>query len=231
MGSGAISLLAIAVLLFFQPRWLLSIVSAIAPGAVYFRETDDRTIALTIDDGPDAIATPKILEVLARHRARATFFLIRSRMSGNEPLVMQAIREGHELGNHLTQDEPSIDLSPEDFEAALLETDAALSEFTTPRWMRPGSGWYDRQMIATAQQHGYQVALGSVFPYDTSIPSVRFAARHILANVRPGDIIVLHDSEGRGERTASVLEIVLPELQSRGYQIVTLSELFPPSQG
>ena len=230
VGSGSIALVTIA-LLFFQPRWLLSIVSAIAPGVVYFQDTDDRVVALTIDDGPDAIATPKILEVLARHQARATFFLISSRISGNESLVMRTMREGHELGNHLTEDEPSIDLSPADFEANLLEAEAVLSNFATPSWLRPASGWYDKEMIATAEKHNYRVALGSVFPYDTNIPSTQFAARHILTNVRPGDIIVLHDGGDRGDRTASVLEIVLPELQRQGYRIVTLSELLPPSDG
>ncbi|MBE9042070.1 polysaccharide deacetylase family protein [Oscillatoriales cyanobacterium LEGE 11467] len=226
-GSGSIFFLAIA-LLFFQPRWLLSIVSAIAPGAVYFSDTDERIVALTIDDGPDAIATPKILQLLARYRSRATFFLISSRISGNESLVMQAIREGQELGNHLTEDEPSIDLSPEAFEANLLEAEAVLSQFASPRWLRPASGWYNSQIIATAQKHGYRVALGSIFPYDTNIPSVQFAAHHILTNVRPGDIIILHDGGDRGDRTVSVLEIVLPELQRQGYRIVSLSELLPP---
>ena len=165
--------------LFFQPRWLLGIVSAIAPGVTYFAETNEPAIALTIDDGPDRVTTPKILAILARYRSRATFFLISSRVSGNEKLVSRMVGEGHEIGNHLTQNEPSIQLSPAAFEASLLEADAILSQFGSLRWLRPGGGWYNSTMIATARKHHYRVALGSIFPYDTSIASAGIATPRI----------------------------------------------------
>jgi peptidoglycan/xylan/chitin deacetylase (PgdA/CDA1 family) len=80
-------------------------------------------------------------------------------------------------------------------------------------------------MVAIAKTHGYRMALGSVFPYDTHIPSACFARHHIEINVRPGAIIVLHDGRDRGQRTAEVLQRLLPSLRARGYQVVTLSEL------
>jgi peptidoglycan/xylan/chitin deacetylase (PgdA/CDA1 family) len=64
-----------------------------------------------------------------------------------------------------------------------------------------------------------------VYPFDAAIPSTRFAGRHILANIRPGAVIVLHDGPARGRRTLGVLQEVLPELRARGYRVVTLSEL------
>jgi peptidoglycan/xylan/chitin deacetylase (PgdA/CDA1 family) len=75
------------------------------------------------------------------------------------------------------------------------------------------------------KRHGYRCALGSVYPFDAAIPSVGFAARYIIWNAKPGAIIVLHDGEERGTRTARVLSRVLPELQQRGFRIVSLSEL------
>ncbi|WP_242025362.1 chitin deacetylase family protein [Leptolyngbya sp. FACHB-36] len=214
------------IVLLRQPRWILSGISWVAPGVTYFAYTHQRVVALTIDDGPDADTTPQILDVLKRHNVRATFFLISSRVAGNEAIVSQIISEGHEIGNHLTQDAPSILLSPEQFEFALLEAHATLSCFAHLRWLRPASGWYNARMIETTQAHHYQVALGSIFPFDTHLRSTWFASHHILMNIYPGAIVVLHDTKSRGRRTAATLEAVLPALHRRGYQCVTLSDLF-----
>ncbi len=194
---------------------------------LYFIETEESLVALTIDDGPDPETTPSILQLLARHHARATFFLISDRVDGNAALVRRAVAEGHELGNHLTRDEPSIALSSDEFAEALREAHATLARFAPVRWVRPGSGWYDREMLSIIAAHGYRAALGSVYPYDALIPSSRFAAQHVLRKVRPGSIIILHDGGARGARTAQTLEAILPELARRGLQVVTLSELIP----
>lgn len=204
---------------------ILSRISHTYPGCVYMRDSEKPLVALTIDDGPDSITTPKILEVLSRHQARATFFLISSRVPGNEPIVSEIVKQGHEIGNHLTRDEPSIKLSMRKFEKALIEADSVLSKFDAVHWFRPGGGRYDQKMIATLRRHNYRCALGSVFPYDTLIPRVWFAIKYILYNIRPGSIIVLHDVGPRGERTVKTLSKILPELIDRGFRVVTLSEL------
>ncbi len=239
-------LLTIGVLispLWLQPRWLWMQVSPwLAPGAVYFVETQQPFVGLTIDDGPDDIAThhPKttdlILQVLSKYKAHATFFLIGNRITpDSQPLVAEIVNQGHEIGNHLWQDYPSIKLSLTDFESELIRTEAKILEAlrlqeksTLVHWLRPGGGVANREMIKIAQDHSYQVALGSIWPYDTLIPSVQFASNQILSNVRPGAIIILHDHGERGEwgqRTAQILAQVLPELQRRGFSVVTLSEL------
>jgi peptidoglycan-N-acetylglucosamine deacetylase len=229
--------------LWVQPRWLWVKVSPwLAPGAVYFVETQQPLVALTIDDGPDDIATdqPKttelILRVLAKYHAHATFFLIGNRITpDSQPLVAAIVNQGHEVGNHLWQDQPSIELSLADFESELIRTQAKILEALesqpksiSVRWLRPGGGVANRAMIKIAQDYSYQVALGSIWPYDTLIPSTQFAANQILSNVRPGAITILHDHGDRGEwgkRTAQTLAQVLPELQRRGFKVVTLSEL------
>jgi peptidoglycan/xylan/chitin deacetylase (PgdA/CDA1 family) len=182
-------------------------------------------VALTIDDGPDPASTPLILAELRRHQATATFFLITSRVQGRERLVRSLVAEGHELGNHFTQDRPSIRLDPHAFEADLLEAHRDISVWGRSIWARPGSGWYSQAMIEVMRQHGYSCALGSVYPFDATIPSGAWAARYILRNAKPGAIVVLHDGGSRGRRTARVLAEVLPELRRRGYRIVSLSEL------
>lgn len=220
------ALLSLIAVLFFQPRYLLSIATFLFPGVVYFAETDKQLIALTIDDSPDPITTPKILEVLRRYRAYATFFIISNKVKGNEALVERMVSYGHELGNHLTEDKPSIKLSQQEFESELLEAHNILSRFGEIQWLRPASGWYNAAMVKTAHTHSYQVVLGSIFPFDTHIPSSRFAAEYIMFHASPGSIVVLHDNGLWGERTALTLEKILPELSKKSYRIVTLSELF-----
>jgi peptidoglycan/xylan/chitin deacetylase (PgdA/CDA1 family) len=217
--------LVLFVLLWLQPEWLLSRLRRRSPEVLYSVETKAPVVALTIDDGPDASSSPMILDILEEYHAKATFFLITERIPGNEIIVQRMIAEGHELGNHLTADEPSISLSPQDFEQELLEADETLSQFMDVQWIRPGSGWYNQGMLATMKKHGYQCALGSVYPYDPQLGFSWFSANYVLWKVKPGAVIVLHDYDTRGRRTAEALEIILPELMQRGYQVVTLSEL------
>ena len=221
----AATMTMLGVALWTAPRWLVPHIAARSPRCLYTVPTEQRVVALTIDDGPDAVHTRAILDVLHVHGARATLFLISSRVAGNEALVAGAVAEGHELGNHLTRDEASIRSSPEAFAADVEEADRVLGGFGTVRWLRPGSGWYDDVMLATIERAGYRCALGSVYPYDQHVPSARFAAAYVLSNVRPGSVIVLHDGGDRGRRTAEVLRRVLPVLRARGYRVVTLSEL------
>jgi peptidoglycan/xylan/chitin deacetylase (PgdA/CDA1 family) len=207
------------------PRRLLEWLAARYPGCVFRVATQSPMVALTLDDAPDPATTPLILAELQRHGARATFFLITERVRGQEHLVQELVAAGHELGNHFTRDRPSIRLSTADFARDLEEAHRVLAPYGPVRWARPGGGWYSRAMIATMLRQGYRCALGSVYPYDATIPSAAWSRWHILRNVRPGAIIVLHDGGARGRRTLGVLRAVLPELERRGYRVVTLSEL------
>jgi peptidoglycan/xylan/chitin deacetylase (PgdA/CDA1 family) len=192
---------------------------------LYEVQTTQKVIALTIDDGPDPETTPAILDLLAQYDAHATFFVLTNRLEQNEALISRMVAEGHELGNHLIEDRPSIFHSAEEFRSRLARAHAALSRFDEPHWFRPGSGIYSREMLATIEQANYKTVLGSVYPFDSHVPSPWFASHYILWRIRPGSVIVLHDVGPRGERTHETLSNVLPELIERGYRIGTLSEL------
>lgn len=222
---------------FKQPQWLLQIITKIAPGVHYFTETEDKIIAITIDDGPHSITTPKILETLEQNNVSVTFFLISERIKDNKLIVQEMINNGYEIGNHMVKDKKSILLALKDFEQEFLTADKVLNEFLADnsskvKWFRPGGGWYSSQMLEIVKKYKHQTVLGSIFPYDTNIPSSDFASYQILANLHPGAIIVLHDSskDGKsgewGERTNLTLKKILPEIKKRGYRTVTLSEMF-----
>jgi peptidoglycan/xylan/chitin deacetylase (PgdA/CDA1 family) len=208
-----------------MPAWLVNGVTAGNPGCLYNVDRNDKTVALTLDDGPDSTTTPELLRILASNNARATFFLISSHLPGNDSLVMRLVREGHEIGNHFSKDEASIALPPRAFVRSFLTADSALKKFAPVRWVRPGSGRYNKRMVGTFREHGYQCALGSIYPFDPQIPWPAFSTWMIRRHVRPGAIIILHDGGYRGRNTIKTLTKVLPELTQRGYRIVTLTEL------
>jgi peptidoglycan/xylan/chitin deacetylase (PgdA/CDA1 family) len=224
LGVAAV-MLCVILLLLRQPPWLVGMIVKRSPEVLYFVETTEPVVALTIDDGPAGETTPRILQLLERHGARATFFLISGRIQGNESVVRRIVEQGHEIGNHLTRDTPSIKLSPTEFEDALLEAHEVLSKFASPRWARPAGGWHNESMLNIMGKHDYRCALASVYPYDPHIPFRWYVVPHVLRNTRPGAIIVLHDGRTRGRRTLLALERILPELERRGFRAVTLSEL------
>ena len=209
----------------FQPGKLISQFSNNHPEVLYSVSTQEHVVALTIDDGPDPTTTPLILNTLAEHDVHATFFLLSDQIHGNEALVNRIINEGHEIANHLASDKPTILLRESEFEQALLESHEMLSAFDHIRWFRPGSGWFTQDILESAKKYGYKTVLGTVYPFDSQVPSSWFSTNYILWQVEPGSIIILHDRGPRGIRTIETLETVLPELSSRGFDVVSLSEL------
>lgn len=230
---------AIGKIIFYPPPLMLERVSPlICPEARYFFEVDEPLIALTIDDSPDnnhlfPHTTIGILDVLAQYKAKATFFIITNKAQESSELLQTMVNQGHELGNHLTEDEASIKLGDR-FTEEFLIADRFLKQYATIRWFRPGHGWCNASMSQVVRRYNYQIALGSIWSYDTNISSAEFSRWYIQNNIRPGSIIILHDSDAQsdriGENTIHTLQQIIPQLQRQGYQFVTLSELEQKSQ-
>jgi peptidoglycan/xylan/chitin deacetylase (PgdA/CDA1 family) len=209
-----------------QPPWLADVLARCSRRVLFAVPTTRREIALTFDDGPHPALTPALLDVLARHGARATFFLLGSGAEAYPGPVARIVAEGHEVANHTWADRPSVLLSVADFERDVDRTHRALvAAGGTPRFLRPGSGWFRRSMLRTAARHGYRVVLGSVAVLDLDVADVAAQAEFVLDRIRPGSVVVLH--EGYSER-AGVVPLtgrVLTGLAARGYAAVTLAEL------
>jgi peptidoglycan/xylan/chitin deacetylase (PgdA/CDA1 family) len=219
----------LVLVILWQPQWLLRRIARRHPTVLFHVRTSRNIVALTIDDGPHPEVTPMILDVLARHRATATFFLLGTRVRGNEGCVERIIREGHELGNHLMDDRPGISLSGDEFEHQLLKAHLLLERFAPIRWFRPGSGWFNQRMVDQIHHHGYRCVLGSVYPYDAHIACAGIVTTFLLLKIFPGAIVVLHDGEHSRRKTVAILDHVIPRLQLRGYSVVSLSELIKAS--
>lgn len=208
-----------ALINYFARRW---------PDVLWQVNTQEKIIALTIDDAPSS-HTQQILEVLRAHDAHATFFVIGSQVEGREERLREVIRGGHELGNHAMHDEPSRSLSDELLEAEIYEVRGMLAsayadeEVEPPNaYFRPGSGFFSDRMRRLVDKLGYRLVLGSIYPHDPQISYPSVNANHILSMLRPGAIIICHD---RRSWTVPMLQKVLPEAKRRGYRFVTVTEL------
>jgi peptidoglycan/xylan/chitin deacetylase (PgdA/CDA1 family) len=202
-------------------RWL----SRRFPDVLFHQPQAGPLIALSFDDSPHETLTPRILDLLAAYDARATFFMIGDHIPGNEEVIRRLIAEGHELGNHMMSDTSSAELPPAEFERQLLHVHELLAPFGPVRWFRPGHAWFTQRMLDQVQRLGYRCGMASAYALEFLPVSAPYAARHILHNIRPGGVIVLHDGKLDRVRTVHVLRRILPELRRRGYRIVTMSEL------
>jgi peptidoglycan/xylan/chitin deacetylase (PgdA/CDA1 family) len=208
-----------------EPRWLVRALPGTYPDVVYFVPTHEKAIALTIDDGLDPETTPLILEVLKKHDARATFFIVTNTLPGNEALLLRMLDEGHEIGHHMTEDEVTVALTNEALARKFHAAADALEAYSPITWFRAGSGRYNDTVLALTEERGYRIAMASVVPLDTLISSPRSMSAYINWMVQPGSVVVLHDVADRGRRTAATLDRLLPILHDREYVVTSLGAL------
>lgn len=195
-------------------------------------KTKEKAVALTIDDGPNAIVTPAVLDILRNHNAKATFFVIGENAvaDGNEGLIERIHDEGHELANHTWTYDQSSELSGETFAKSLRDTHEALSKIdgVTVTLFRPAGGRVGkRRWVANAaeEQHSYTTVLASVYPQDLRISSPDVVVDHLVRQAHEGAIIVVHDGKRERLRVAGILDAALPRLKHRGFDVLTVSDL------
>lgn len=197
--------------------------------SLLFVPTIGQKVALTLDDGPHPDTTCGVLETLAGHKAKATFFLhgCRARAHGN--LVDAIVKAGHEIGNHTWEDTPSTKLPAEAFRASLARTHEQLihgghGSDRAVHYFRPAGGWTSCEMVSYARcAFGYQTVIGSLYPFDTRVRRDEWVIDAVVGRVFPGAIIVMHEGAGRG-RLSMRLERILERLRP-DYEITTVSEL------
>ncbi|WP_299131222.1 polysaccharide deacetylase family protein [uncultured Amaricoccus sp.] len=199
-------------------------------GSILSARLAEKRMALTFDDGPDPETTPAVLDALARHGMRATFFLVGERAARYPELVARIAAEGHEIGNH-GWDHPSLPTLPA---AAVREQIARTRATLAPHGqalMRPP---YGDQSLAThlaARRLGYKVVIWSVVGRDWLDEDAEAIAGRILAEAAPGAIALLHDTlysfaeERHRDRGPTIGALALLRARLPDYSFVTVSEL------
>lgn len=181
-----------------------------------------RVLALTLDDAPSR-ETAKILDLLKTYGAKATFFVIGAH-AADYPEVLQRIHdEGHEIGNHMWRDEPTINIPIEDLRPQLARVQSQLpANKGGVKYFRPGSGIFSSKMVKAVAAVGYKTVLGSIFPFDPQIPSAWINSAHVLSMARPGGIIIMHENR---PWSVDQLERVLKGLTTRGWKVESVGGL------
>jgi peptidoglycan-N-acetylglucosamine deacetylase len=186
---------------------------------------DGPYIAMTFDDGPSATLTPKLLDLLAAHHIKATFFVIGENVAEHPEIVARAAREGHEIGNHSWSHPNLGKMSDESVRRQLQQTDDAIKSATgkRPTLMRPPYGSITaREKRWIHDEFGYDIILWDVDPYDWKRPGPAVVRARILKETRPGSIVLSHDIH---PGTIEAMPSTFGELEAKGFKFVTVSEL------
>ena len=177
-------------------------------------------LALTFDDGPNPITTPMILDALERTNARASFFVVGSRIAGQEHLIRRMFHSGHEIGNHSWSHGDFTKMSPMQISNEINSTQAAVvhAGVPAPTLFRPPYGAVNATVRSSVSM---TIALWNVDPLDWKARDVEEFKMLLLRQARPGGVLDLHDIYGV---TAYSLAPAITELQKH-YTLVTFSEL------
>ena len=186
---------------------------------------DGPYIAMTFDDGPSATLTPKLLDLLAAHHIKATFFVIGENVAEHPDIVARAAREGHEIANHSWSHPNLAKMSDDGVRRQLWQTDAAIKSAagTRPTLLRPPYGSItEREKRWIHDEFGYQIVLWDVDPYDWKRPGPAVVRNRILQETRPGSIVLSHDIH---PGTIEAMPSTFDALEAKGFKFVTVSEL------
>ena len=195
---------------------------------VYCRNVSkEKKVALTFDDGPHPRFTKEILSILEEYGVTATFFIIGVNAENYPESLKMIIDSGCEIGNH-TYSHTRIDkMSEIEIEAELLKCEEVLYSMTGrhTKLFRPPEGRVSENILSASGKHGYDVILWSIDTLDWSHnPSDNICAV-VKNNLTGGDIILMHDYVSGKNTTCDALRQIIPDLLSKGYTFVTVSEL------
>lgn len=182
---------------------------------------EPRAVALTFDDGPRAETTARLLEGLALREVPATFFLVGSRIPGNEELIREMKTAGHQIGIHTYDHVLVTQLTKAQFRAQLDQTRALLVEILGPGeyWLRPPYGLLDE---TTEKWADSPLILWSVDPEDWKDRNTQRIVETVIRGVNDGDIILMHDIY---ESSVDAAFQIVDRLLDQGYCFVTVEQL------
>jgi peptidoglycan/xylan/chitin deacetylase (PgdA/CDA1 family) len=203
-------------------------------GTFYQARVSDKVVALTFDDGPSLKWTPLILDELKSKDVRATFFLIGEHVQQYPEITRQILSQGHDIGIH-TFHHPNLLFAPASVLKKEITDTADLIKTVTGRTthlFRPPKAWLTDTEKSLVKGLGYKIVLWSLNSKDWVSFDDKYIVNYIVKNIRPGDIILFHDSGGvfgieGGDRTETIKSIarIIDKLKLRGYRFVTISEL------
>ncbi|MFI1165075.1 glycosyltransferase [Streptomyces sp. NPDC020801] len=208
-------------------------VIANAATSAHTAQVKARTIALTFDDGPDPVWTPRILDVLRRNHVHATFFVVGTQAVDHPELVRRIVADGHQIGIHTFTHPDLAHLAPWQRSLELRETQLAVAGaagVTTALLRPPFSSKNDAlddadwSVLRQADAAGYVTVLATRDAEDWRRPGVDRILAHAAPHGRAGQIVLMHDAGGDRSQTVAALSALVPQLKARGFKFATVSD-------
>lgn len=199
------------------------------PLAFWCGDETRREIALTFDDGPHAVETPMLLDLLEQYRVKATFFQVGAHVAANPYLSRLVVDAGHQIGLHgythqsfLLKNETT--LLAELAKAQQLLADATGRDPASFRAVRPPFGHFTPTVLKTLLGAGYLPVMWGLVPFHW-LQSADMTIRQVQSGVRNGTILVLHEGLP-GPAVNKLAEVALPYLIDEGYDFLTIDEMW-----
>jgi len=187
----------------------------------------NKLCALTFDDGPHVVKTPRVLDKLEKYKIPATFFMIGRQINDDTKSVIDRIVSMRcEIGNHSWSTDGMAEMSRAEIVKYLADTSAAIRKYSgrEPAFFRPPNLSVSDTLYASIDLPFVSGIVG--MDWDACKTSAEERARNVLKDIKDGAIILLHDNQPDPHPTPEALDILIPELKKQGYEFVTLSELF-----
>jgi len=201
---------------------------------IYRIPSSEKAVALTFDDGPSPVWTPRILDVLKEAQVKATFFMLGMHVQRYPDVARRVAEEGHEIGNHTYDHRGVFYYKPEELNKEVTDAEKIIKSVTgiKTKYFRPPKAWLTSKEKKQLKDMGYETLLWSLNSKDWVTFDDRYIVQYILHHIRPGDILLFHDSGGvfrpeGGKRKETVKAVgrLIEKLKERGYRFVTISQL------
>ncbi len=193
------------------------------PEPMYYIDDGPKTIALTIDDGPNSIYTPQVLSLLQKHEVTATFSMIGTSVAADPGLAREVADAGHKIVNHTWTHASLPPLSASELKVQMDQAQDVIESAIRGRltMFRAPYGAWSTAVLERCQQMNLTPLDWSVDPQDWARPGVSKIVSNIMKNTKTGSIILEHDGGGNRAQTVAALGIAIPELLEAGYRFRT----------
>ncbi len=197
-----------------------------------------KQVAFTYDDGPNDPHTLRLMEVLARHEVRATFFLIGKYVRQRPDIAREIAKAGHVIGNHTFTHPLLIFKSAPEIRRELTECRSALQDAIGghSNLFRPPFGGRRPEVLRIARELGLEPVMWNVTGYDWNAPPAAVIERKVTRQMRGGDVILLHDGGHKqmgADRAQTVLatDLLIARYKSEGKEFVAVADMLVKTGG
>ena len=195
----------------------------------YHYKTVEPYLSLTFDDGPRKAQTLKTLSILKKYDIKATFFVVGENIEYQKDVLKEVYNQGHEIGNHMYAHENINKINKKEIKESIIKTNNLIKEVTgkAPSIIRPPYGIVNDDLKQICDELDMDIILWTddKDSKDWELIPESEIINNVTKKVSNGDIFLFHDGNEKYKNTLSAIDVIIPQLQKKGYKWVTVSTL------